>query len=210
MVFQNRQDAGQRLAEALGAYRGDADVVVIALPRGGVVVGAVVAKRLALPLDIVCPRKVGAPGNEEFAVGAVTETGEVLTSEFTLSDKSIKKEVEIAKQRLTRYRQDRPPRDLKGKRVVIVDDGLATGLTMRAAIKTVQSEGAAEIVVAVPVGPTETVERLKRDVDAVICLLTPPNFLSVGQFYETFEQTSDEEVMALLASTASGQEHKRA
>lgn len=206
-MFRDRRDAGIRLSQALKEYAGDPEAIVIALPRGGVVVGYEVARNLHLPLDIISPRKIGAPQNEEFAIGAITETGEGIIS-YDLVERldisegylkaTIEQERKRAQWRLAHYRKDRPPRDLKNKRVILVDDGLATGSTMRAAIKTVRSEEAREIVMAIPVAPPATLARLEGEVDKTVCLLTPDTFFAVGQFYEEFGQTSDDEVIALL------------
>ncbi len=207
MIYKNRCHAGQRLAQALQDYAEESNTLIIALPRGGVVVGAEVAKALKLPLDIVCPRKIGAPSNEEYAIGAITETGEgIISQELEVSEEYLKKtiaeETKKAKWRLDHYRKNRPPRNLKNKRVIIVDDGLATGSTMRAAIKTVRAEEAKEIVMAVPVAPPDTLSKLEKEVDKTVCLATPLSFYAVGQFYESFDQTTDEEVIALLEDTA--------
>ncbi len=207
MIFKDRTDAGQKLAVALKQYKNAADTLILALPRGGVVVGFEVAKTLNLPLDIVVPRKIGAPGNPEFAIGAITETGEGIFDETTIAtygisqeylDATIQKEKIEAERRLKLYRGTRPPLDLKNKTVLIVDDGLATGLTMRAAIKTVKQYGANKIVVAVPVTPPDTAELIKKEVDELIYLDAPILFGAVGAFYEEFAQTTDEEVVELL------------
>ncbi len=207
MTFRDRTDAGQKLAEALAAYRDANGAIVIALPRGGVVVGAEVARTLSLPLDIVVPRKIGAPGNEEYAIGAITEAGEPVWDQqsVSLTDASdeylratVERERKEARRRLTTYRGDRPPRNLKGKAVILVDDGIATGLTMAAAIQTIRAEGAKRIVLAVPVAAADSTAKLRAMVDEVTCLHAPQWFGAVGAFYDTFEQTSDEEVIALL------------
>ena len=207
MTFKNRADAGQKLAKILGKYQKAANTVVIALPRGGVVVGFEVAKILNLPLDIVVPRKIGAPGNPEFAIGAITETGEGIFDETTIAAYDITKsylEHEVAKEkaeaerRLKLYRGSRLPLDLKNKTVIIADDGLATGLTMRAAIKTIKKMNAAKIVVAIPITPPDTAELIKKEIDEIIYLDAPPFFGAVGAFYEEFGQTTDEEVIDLL------------
>lgn len=207
MIFRDRVDAGRRLGQALQTYANKPDTLVIALPRGGVVIGYKVAMILNLPLDIVCPRKIGAPFNPELAIGAITETGEGILSqdliyELGVSEGFIKtameKEKEKAKWRLDLYRKGRPPRDLKKKCVILVDDGLATGSTMKAAIKTVRAEKAKEIILAVPVAPPDTLTQLEKEVDKTICLEAPSAFYAVGQFYEFFDQTSDEEVIHLL------------
>lgn len=207
MTFRNRTDAGRKLAAALERYRTTKDAVIIALPRGGVVVGAEVAKALSLPLDIVVPRKIGAPGNPEYAIGAITESGEPVWDRQSVSltdaseeylHKTVEREQKEAQRRLTTYRGDRPPRTLRGKTVILVDDGIATGLTMRAAIATIRSEGAARTVLAVPVAAADSLGQLRREVDDVVCLYAPQWFGAVGAFYDAFEQTSDEEVVALL------------
>src|SRR5262249_20895142 len=165
MLFKDRVDAGQKLAEALKNYSNQPDTIIIALPRGGVVVGYEIASRLHLPLDIVCPRKIGAPFNPELAIGAITETGEGILSQdliqsFGVSNKYLKdltkKEKRKAQWRLDAYQKGRHPRQLKNKCVILVDDGLATGSTMRAAIKTVRAEKAKKIVMAIPVAPPDT------------------------------------------------------
>jgi len=207
MIFKNRIDAGQKLAQALKKYKNAKSALILALPRGGVVVGFEVAKALNLPLDIVVPRKIGAPGNPEFAIGAITETGEGIFDETTIStygisqeyiDKTVAKEKKEAERRLKTYRGARPPLNLKNKTVIIVDDGLATGLTMRAAIKTVKQYGAAKIIVAVPVTPPDTARLIKKEVDEIIYLDAPLFFGAVGAFYEEFSQTTDKEVIDLL------------
>ncbi len=205
--FLNRKDAGQKLAEALKKYKNAKDALIIALPRGGVVVGFEVAKILNLPLDIVVPRKIGAPANPEFAIGAITETGEGIFDEMVIGaygitesylQNEIKKEKAEAKRRLTLYRGTRPPLDLKNKTAIILDDGLATGLTMRAAVKTAKKLGATKIVVAIPVTSPEAAELVKKEVDELIYLDAPAFFGAVGSFYKEFGQTTDEEVIELL------------
>ncbi|MCH9626532.1 MAG: hypothetical protein S4CHLAM2_01540 [Chlamydiales bacterium] len=206
MIFEDREDAGRRLATALNHYQSASNTIVIALPRGGIVVGFEIATALQLPLDIVCPRKIGAPSNEEYAIGAVTETGEtIIFGALNVSEKylqeTIEQETKEAQKHLDRYRTNYPPRQLKDKRVILVDDGLATGATMRAAIKTVRTEKAKEIVMAIPVAPPDTLAQLEKEVDQAICLLTPMSFFAVGQFYKKFEQTTDEKVISLLKRT---------
>jgi putative phosphoribosyl transferase len=163
-----------------------------------------VARALNLPLDIVVPRKIGAPGNPEFSIGAITETGEMILNEevFGISEDYLKNEAEKEKReagrRLKLYRGDRPPLDLKNKTVIIVDDGLATGLTMRAAIASVKKMKAKKIIVAVPITPPEAVELIKKEADEIIYLEAPLLFGAVGAFYKEFGQTTDEEVIELL------------
>ncbi|MCB1181428.1 MAG: phosphoribosyltransferase [Chlamydiia bacterium] len=207
--FHHRKAAGRELAKALVSYAEAPNTQVIALPRGGVVVGEVVSTTLHLPLDIVSPRKIGAPFNPELAIGAITETGEGffstrLIKELGISkeylDKTVAEEKVKAKWRLDHYRGGRPPRDLEGQVILIIDDGIATGSTMHAAIQTVRTEKASCIIVAVPVAPLDTVIRLEKEVDKVVCLYSPTVFFAVGQFYEEFEQTTDDEVISLLNS----------
>jgi putative phosphoribosyl transferase len=211
LIFQNRKDAGKQLAQALKLYTNELETVVIALPRGGVIVGYEVASELGLPLDIVCPRKIGAPFNPELAIGAITETGEGILSEdlivsFSISadflKKTMQKEKEKAQWRLEHYRQHRPARVLKDKRIILIDDGIATGSTMKAAIKTIRAERARELILAVPVAPPDTLRAIQPLVDHLICLSSPSNFYSVGQFYNDFDQTTDEEVIDLLSQKA--------
>lgn len=207
MIFRDRTDAGKQLAKALEAYSSQSDAIVIALPRGGVVVGFEVAALLHVPLDIVCPRKIGAPFNPELAIGAITETGEAILSDQIIQEFAISPSyIEVAKEeerkkaqwRLEHYRKGRPSRKLENKTVILVDDGLATGSTMRAAIKTVRAEHAKSIILAVPVAPPDTLSRLEKEVDKTVCLSSPVEFYAVGQFYNFFDQTTDEEVISLL------------
>ena len=209
MLF-DRQDAGIQLAAALQTYHNQKDTIVIGLPRGGVVLAYEISKRLNLSLDITCPRKIGAPHNQEFAIGAITETGHgifntELIRELKISKNYLEEEVarekSIAQHRLKTYRQHLPPRNLKGKSIILVDDGLATGATMEAAIESVKSEGAIKIIVAVPIAPKETVMKIEKLVDEVICLETPYPFYAIGEFYSTFPQVEDEQVIALLKTT---------
>ncbi len=207
MYFEDREDAAAQLVAKLEAYTHKEDVIVLGLPRGGVVTAAVIARALSLPLDIIVTRKIGAPHSPELAVGAVTEEGEVLRSEELIAELSvtnnyIAQEAAVQKQeaqrRLQTYRGDSPPLDLSGKTVLLVDDGIATGATMKAAIASAKAKGAQKIVVAVPVAPQETVEALKALVDDVVCLHAPESFAAIGQFYARFAQVTDEEVIKLL------------
>ncbi len=222
MLFRDRQDAGQKLAAAIlplfppkadpalrdkGELEGVTDeVVIVGLPRGGVIVAAEMAKALGLPLDIIVPRKIGAEGNPEYAIGAITETGDAIWNERerraanpAYLKRVVAEEQAEAKRRLDLYRQGRPPRDLKDKTVILVDDGIATGLTMLAAIKTARAEGANRVIAASPVAAADTTEKLKTMADDLVVLDTPASFGAVGEFYEHFDQTTDEEVMALLS-----------
>jgi predicted phosphoribosyltransferase len=207
LIFHDRIDAGKKLAKHLQQYAGQPDVVVIGLPRGGVVVAAEVARELQVSLDIIIPRKIGAPGQEELAVGALTEDGTVQLNEELMQilglssadlTQIIEREKQEAKRRLKLYRGNRPPRILKDKTVILVDDGIATGSTIQAAIASAYEEGAKKIIVAIPVGPAITIKELKKEVDEVVCLQMPESFLGVSQFYRNFAQTSDEKVIRLM------------
>lgn len=206
-MFKDRQDAGQRLAKKLHHYRQCPDGVVIGLPRGGVVTAYEVAKELRLPLDVTCPRKIGAPFNPEFAIGAITETGEGLLNEPVIArlgiseaylEHAIEVEKQRAQQRVQLYHKQRPKLSLEEKTVILVDDGLATGATMKAAIQSVRQEGAKYIVAAVPVSPQDTLEEIQALADEAIALETPFDFGAVGQFYQMFDQVEDAEVIHLL------------
>ena len=205
--FIDRTDAGNQLALALTAYQDQEQTIVLGLARGGVIVAARVAKTLHLPLEVICTRKIGAPFNAEYAVGAITESGQGVFDEgllraFDISkeyvQEAVAQEKQIAQQRLSRFRQGRPPRDLKGKVVILVDDGLATGATMKAAIQSAREEGARQLVVAIPVAPAGSLAQIKALVDDVICLESPLFFQAVGQFYREFPQVEDEEVVFCL------------
>jgi putative phosphoribosyl transferase len=204
--FDDRVDSGKRLASALRNFSGKKGIV-LAIPRGGVVVGYVIAKTLNLPLDIIIPRKIGAPDNPELAIGAVAEDGTTILDQYLIkylgvSPEYVIEEAERQKQEIRRrlklYKQDISYPDLNGFDVIVVDDGIATGSTMKAALASVKNRGAASITVAVPVGPPSTIEELEKMADHVICLYTPEFFQAIGQFYRDFSQTSDEEVIDLL------------
>jgi predicted phosphoribosyltransferase len=205
--FRDRRDGGQRLAADLHAYAGRTDVVVLALPRGGVPVGYEVAATLGAPLDVFVVRKLGLPGHEELAMGALASGGvRILDEELirlarvTPAEVSRVTSAEQAEleRRERRYRGDRPFPDLRGKTAVLVDDGLATGSTMRAAITALRIEGPTRIVVAVPVAAAETCDALRTLADDVICAVTPEPFHAVGLWYDDFSQTTDDEVRELL------------
>lgn len=209
--FADRTDAGRRLAGELVARGIEADIV-LAVPRGGLPLGRAVADELGLPLDIVVARKLGAPHNPELAIGAVGSGGSVwlnaeLIERLDVSELYLEstqqEEATNARQKAERYRGDRPPSDLTDKRVLIVDDGVATGATTTACIRLARAGGAAEVILAIPVGPPDTVEQLREVADGVICLEKPPTFQAVGQFYDRFGQVSDEEAMAYLGDDPS-------
>jgi predicted phosphoribosyltransferase len=205
-LFSNRVEAGRRLATALKGVVGK-DAVVLAVPRGGVVVGFEVARALSARLDVIIPRKIGAPYNPELAIGAMTEDGTVIlddelvkylqVSKDYIREESERQRLEIER-RLRLYRGDVPYPSLADREVIVVDDGIATGSTMKAALASVRRRKAKIVLVAIPVGPPSTIQELRKDADKVVCLLTPEPFYAIGQFYEDFTQTSDEEVAALL------------
>ena len=205
--FRDRRDAGRRLAAELRAYVDRPDVIVLALPRGGVPVGYEVARALHAPLDVFVVRKLGLPGHEELAMGALASGGvrvldENLIRVARVSDSDIERvtaaELAELERRERQYRGERPFPDLTGKTVILVDDGLATGSTMRAAVAALRREGPSRIVVAVPVAAPETCDSVREIADDVICALTPEPFRAVGLWYEDFSQTTDEEVRDLL------------
>jgi putative phosphoribosyl transferase len=210
-TFSNRTEAGRLLAEKLVKYADRTDVIVLGLPRGGVPVAYEVAKRLGVPLDVFIVRKLGVPGFEELAVGAIASGGVRVLNEDVLralpnADETIEsitaRETAELERREQSYRDGRPAPELRDRIVILIDDGLATGATMRAAVKALRQRGAAKIVVAVPVGPPDTCREFEDQADEVICTSVPEFFQAVGQYYEDFSQTSDDEVRELLARAA--------
>lgn len=208
--FENRREAGKALAERLRAFARDEDAIVLALPRGGVPVAFEIAQTLEVPLDVFIVRKLGVPGYEELAMGAIASGGaKVLNDEVMRRmgiprgqlDRILQLERVEIERREWEYRGDLPPLRLVGKRIILVDDGLATGATMRAAVMALREAEVAEIIVAVPVGSREAVDQLGREADQIICLLEPKDFEAVGAWYEDFSQTSDEEVRDLLGQS---------
>ncbi len=204
--FSDRVDAGKKLADALSDFL-PTNGLVLAIPRGGVVVGYQIAEALDLPLDVIVPHKLGAPDNPELAIGAVTEDGSTVLDEgivayLSVSSSYIEEESRRQREEIRRrqklYREGAPPPNVRGKNVIVVDDGIATGSTMKAALASVRNKGAASVTVAVPVGPPSTIAELKQQADRVVCLYLPEYFQAIGQFYEQFGQTSDEEVIELL------------
>ena len=205
--FQNRAEAGRQLAEKLTAYRGQRDAIVLGLPRGGVPVAAAVARQLGLPLDVFVVRKLGVPGFEELAMGAIASGNVVVlndevmhavpNAEAILESVRARETLELQR-REKQYRQNRDAPDLRGRVAVLVDDGVATGATMRAAVAALRKQSVTKIVAAVPVGAPETCRELEREVDEMVCAFSPASFHGVGQFYEDFSQTTDEEVRELL------------
>jgi putative phosphoribosyl transferase len=211
LFFRNRAEAGQLLAEKLLKYAGCDDVIVLGLPRGGVPVAYEVARRLNAPLDVFIVRKLGVPGFEELAAGAIASGGVRVLNEDVVralphADEIIEsvtaRETAELERREQSYRNGRPPPELRDRIVILVDDGLATGATMRAAVAALRRRGTAKIIVAVPVGAPETCRELEELVDEIVCAIAPEFFQAVGQYYEDFSQTSDEEVRDLLKRAA--------
>lgn len=205
-MYINRLDAGQKLAEILSKSNYD-NGLVVAIPRGGVVPAWQIAKKLKLPLDIIIPRKIGAPHNPELAVGAVTQDGGVLLDwdllqKLQLTENKLKPQIDKAlievRERLKKYRGDRPLPDFSNRDVIICDDGIATGSTIKAAIKSIKAASPKKMILAVPVAPRDTLETLTKEVDQIVCPLSPEFFMAVGQFYQDFDQVEDEEVIRLL------------
>jgi putative phosphoribosyl transferase len=206
-AFEDRAGAGRALAETLLHYRAAPNAIVLGLPRGGVPVAFEVAERLALPLDVFIVRKLGYPGHEEYAMGAIASGGvRVLNPDLAgqmeaapdILAEATERELAELSRRERLYRGARPALSLRGKTTLLIDDGLATGSSMRAAIQAVRRHGPARIVVGVPVASPETCRLLSHEVDEMVCALTPEPFSSVGRWYRHFEQTSDAEVEALL------------
>ncbi len=206
-MFRNREEAGQLLAQRLMDLKGDPNVVVLGVPRGGVLVAAEIARALQAPLDVYITRKLGAPGNPELAIGAIAEDGTLVLDHETiamlnvpeayLQEEQRRQQAEI-RARTARYRSGRGPLSLTGKRVILVDDGVATGKTLEATIQALRQHPVRELILAVPVGPPSTIERLQRLVDRLEVLETPDVFWAVGMFYEDFHQVDDSEVQDCL------------
>jgi putative phosphoribosyl transferase len=207
MLFQDRRDAGQALARELASLKGTPNLLVLGIPRGGVVVGHEIARALDAPLDVYITRKIGAPHNPELAIGAVASDGTLLIDHqlarrLGVSQQYIDQEAERQKEeisrRLSEYRGDRPPPEIKGKVIILADDGVATGATTLATIRAIKTQEPAELILAVPVGPRDSIEKLRQEVDRLVCLHAPEIFWAVGAFYNVFDQTSDAEVKSLL------------
>ena len=204
-LFKNRTEAGKRLASELRDVGKNA--IILAVPRGGVVVGFEIARALNFPLDIIITKKIGAPGNPELAIGAVAEDGtylldgglvQMLGVSRSFIEAEIERQKTEIKRRLLTYRGDAPDLRIEGLTVILVDDGVATGSTLKAALRSLKNRGAKSVVVAVPVGPLDTISELQQEADRVVFLSTPDPFYAIGEFYENFEQTTDEEVIELL------------
>jgi putative phosphoribosyl transferase len=212
-LYRDRVDAGQRLAGLLKSYEGR-DVLILAIPRGGVPVAAEVARRLKAELDVVVARKLGAPMQPELAIGALTANGGMFLDHDALAEigvskdyleQEIARETEVARLREARFRKERPPARVEGRTVIVVDDGLATGATMRAAVRSVAKRRPARLVVAVPVGARKATNDLRRETDEVVCPLTPEPFFAVGLHYAEFAPVEDEEVEAILDQARSAE-----
>ena len=215
-LFKDRRDAGRKLAQELLPYAGRSDVTVLALPRGGVPVAYEVARALNAPLDIFIVRKLGLPGHEELAIGAIASGGvrvlnhdivQALKVPQTLIDTVTRQELQELERRERAYRGDRPPPEVRGRTVILVDDGLATGASMRAAVAALRAQNPARIVVGVPTAAPETCQAFESEVDEIVCAMTPEPFYGVGRWYEDFSQTTDEEVRALLEEAARQFQH---
>jgi len=214
--FRDREDAGRRLAERLARYR-DEDLVVLALPRGGVPVGYEVARALKAPLDVFIARKLGAPNQPELGIGAVAQDGTLVLNdhieEIGVSEEYVRRiaaeEMEEARRRLKLFRADRPEPEVRERTTILVDDGIATGVTTWAAIEALRRRGPRRLVLAVPVCAAQPAESLRQEVDELICLEAPSDLMAIGLWYRHFEQTSDEEVIELLERARREQEEER-
>ena len=208
-AFRDRRDAGRQLAEKLAAYANRPDVLVLALPRGGVPVAYEVARALNAPLDVFLVRKLGVPGHEELAMGAIATGGVRVLNQRVLREARVppseveavaaEEERELAR-REWEYRGDRPPPEIRGKTAILVDDGLATGASRHAAVQALRQQGPRKVVVAVPVAAPETCEAFRAEVDEIVCAVAPEFFYAVGLWYQDFSQTTDEEVRDLLGA----------
>jgi predicted phosphoribosyltransferase len=206
-MYRDRLDAGERLAAALEKYRGRRDAVVLAVPRGGLPIGAVVAEALGLPLDVMLTKKIGHPENPEVAVGAVALMGAEISptaEELGVSDYYLREQIRFLRAELrlrhALYAACGSPVPVAGKTVLLVDDGAATGMTLKAAAGVLRNSGTAAVVIAVPVAPADALDLLRSCADDVVCLEIPGNFRAVGQFYEDFSEVSDEQAAGLLRS----------
>ena len=206
MLFKNREDAALKLSGALKKFKNDKNTIVLALPRGGVIIGDILAKELNLELDVIIPKKIISRTFEELAVGAVCEDSiylnEQLIKDLNISDEYIEKEIQKEKNEALKknklYRKNKKSLELQDKTIILVDDGIATGATMLVAIEAIKAKKAKRIIIVTPIAPYPIVSILKTKVFEVLCLYIPDTFFAIGQFYENFEQVTDEEVIAIL------------
>lgn len=208
MIFKNREAAGKRLAEQLRSWADDENAIVLAIPRGGIEIGYPIARELNLPLDLLLTRKLGVPGQEELAFGAIAAGGVRFLNSFLVEMSGItpeeveritKEALELLQKRESLYRANRPPLNVSGKTVILVDDGVATGATVTAALQALRQMRPARVIVAIPVASPSTCDILSRLADELVCLQRPPDFEAVGQFYREFPQVTDAELVGLLA-----------
>ena len=201
-MFKDRYDAANQLLQSLEKYKNNLDVVIVAIPRGALQIGSVLSKNLKVPLDVVLIKKIGAPGMQELAIGAVSLQGRYIDPTFPVDADYIEQETKNIKQKLheryKNYYKNRKPIALKNKIVILTDDGVATGQTILAAIELIKQQKPKKIIVAVPVGARDTIEQLQKSVDEVVCLLVPEFFYAIGQFYQHFPQVEDEEACLLF------------
>lgn len=206
MIFRDRAEAGSMLAEEIAGFI-EKDALLLAVPRGGVVIAAEIARLLNLSIDLIIPRKIGAPQNAEVAIGAVTQDGTTLFNQRLIEimgisrlelEELVSHEVDEIRRRMSLYGAGQNIGRSKGRQLIVVDDGVATGFTMQAALRSARSYQPKELVVAIPVAPRDTLELLKKEVDRTVCLTVPEDFYAVGQFYENFEQTADEKVIEIM------------
>lgn len=205
MIFEDRVDAGRQLAERVKDFAGRKDVLLFALPRGGVVLGAEIAKSLGLPLSVIVTRKIGSPENPEYAIGALSETGQIIWNESERFahdqgdlNRIVEKEKREAQRRVEKFRKGASLPDMRGKTAMIIDDGVATGLTIRAAIACARFKHASKIILALPNGSYDSIEKLRKEVDEIRILEEPMLYESVGHYYNQFKRTEDQEVVQLL------------
>lgn len=217
MVFENRRKAGQKLADKLTGLIAD-DCLILAIPRGGVVVAAEVAERFGAELDLIIPRKIGSPQNPEMAIGAVTQDGTTILNQRMVDilrigrrelNEKISDEIKEIKRRMFLYRGSDAGVAGEGRQVIVIDDGVATGYTMLAALRSVRNLLPREVILAIPLAPPDTLKMLEKEADKVLCLLSPADFYAVGQFYRDFEQTGDDQVIKILEEQKKNRENKK-
>ncbi|MBD3231524.1 phosphoribosyltransferase [Candidatus Dependentiae bacterium] len=206
-MFKNREEAAKELATKLKDYKNKSNTIIIGLPRGGIPIAAIISKEFNIPFDIVVTKKLKDPINSELAFGAITQDGTPILDYKIIQmyqikqdyiQKEIKNEFQEIQRRLKKYRKNKPPLNVKNKIVIIVDDGIATGATMKAAIETIRKQSPSKIIIAIPVAPTEVIDELKNKVDKIICIKQSANFFAVGQFYKQFPQLEDVEILKIL------------